>query len=121
MYEVPEEELVREVVFALQGVDGAVVRWRSAHSAYEVDPRVGVTAPQRALVARLCEAADDAAVRARALCRRRRRVRAAWQYVKTHELELWLGAVRLRWLLRQSVGRAPSDDDESVAVMQSLY
>ena len=72
-------------------------------------------------VARLCEAADDAAVRARALCRRRRRVRAAWQYVKTHELELWLGAVRLRWLLRQSVGRAPSDDDESVAVMQSLY
>ena len=62
MYEVPEEELVREVVFALQGVDGAVVRWRSAHSAYEVDPRVGVTAPQRALMARLCEAGARARV-----------------------------------------------------------
>lgn len=54
-FEVPEAALLRDVIFALQGIDGRYVRFDEGRDAYVVAPEVGVPLPTRLLVRRITE------------------------------------------------------------------
>jgi len=54
-FEIPEEALVRDVVFVLQGIDGQHIKFDVAADSYIVDPAVGIPKPTRELLRRLCE------------------------------------------------------------------
>ena len=53
--ELSEQALLRDVVFAFQGIDGKYVRWSNRANAFMVDPRTGVLQAVRTLVGKLCE------------------------------------------------------------------
>lgn len=54
-YEVPEEALLRDIIYTLQGIDGRFVRFDESREAYCVAPGVGVPLPTRRLVLRVTE------------------------------------------------------------------
>jgi gamma-tubulin complex component 3 len=55
LYEIPEEALVRDVLYCLQGIDGRFVKYDRTADGYGVVPEVGVPKPVRNLVRRICE------------------------------------------------------------------
>lgn len=54
-FEVPELRLLRDVIYALQGVDGRYIKYDSQRDCYSVVPEVGVPAATRDLIRRICE------------------------------------------------------------------
>ena len=54
-FEVPEQALVRDVVFCCQGIDGQYIAYEATADAYIINPRVGVSRAARDLLRRLCE------------------------------------------------------------------
>ena len=54
-HEVPESLIVRDVVFAMQGIDGQFVKFDKTVDGYTVVKGSGVPAPTRDLVRRICE------------------------------------------------------------------
>ena len=54
-HEVSEQLLLRDVVFALQGIDGEYIKYDSAVKGYVVDAGVGVPGSTRQLIRRICE------------------------------------------------------------------
>lgn len=55
-HQVPEPMLVRDVVFAMQGIDGQFIKFDKSVDGYMVERGHGVAAPTRDLVRRICEA-----------------------------------------------------------------
>lgn len=55
-HELSEQILLRDVVFALQGIDGEYIKYDIALKGYVVDAGVGVPAPTRQLIRKICEA-----------------------------------------------------------------
>jgi len=55
-HQVPESMLVRDVVFAMQGIDGQFIKFDKSVDGYMVERGHGVAAPTRDLVRRICEA-----------------------------------------------------------------
>eukprot|EP00898_Chlorokybus_atmophyticus_P006935 jgi/Chlat1/7242/Chrsp58S06891 len=53
--QVPESALVRDVLYACQGIDGKYIRFDNNADGYIVDPKVGVARPTRELLRRICE------------------------------------------------------------------
>ena len=53
--QVPESVLVRDVVFAMQGIDGHFIKFDKSLDGYAVERGQGVPAPTRDLVRRICE------------------------------------------------------------------
>lgn len=57
--QVPDAELVRDVLYVCQGLNGHHIKYRTTAEgglgAYQVDPTAGIPSPQRQLLARLCE------------------------------------------------------------------
>jgi gamma-tubulin complex component 3 len=53
--QVPESVLVRDVVFAMQGIDGRLIKFDKSIDGYAVERGQGVPAPTRDLVRRICE------------------------------------------------------------------
>jgi gamma-tubulin complex component 3 len=53
--ELSEQALIRDVVYAFQGIDGTYVRWSDRTRGYVVAPDVGVPASVRSMVGKLCE------------------------------------------------------------------
>lgn len=54
-HQVPEAVLVRDVVFAMQGIDGQFIKFDKAADGFVVQSGHGVPAPTRDLVRRICE------------------------------------------------------------------
>ena len=54
-FDVPEQALVRDVIFCCQGIDGQHIAYDASADAYVVNPRVGVSRAARDLLRRLCE------------------------------------------------------------------
>jgi gamma-tubulin complex component 3 len=54
-YDVPEEALVRDAVFAFQGIDGRFIKFDERLDGYAVVAEVGVPLPVRNIVRRICE------------------------------------------------------------------
>jgi gamma-tubulin complex component 3 len=54
--QVPESELVRDVIFVCQGINGRYIRYDAAAEGYVIDPSVGIPRAARQLAQRLCEA-----------------------------------------------------------------
>lgn len=54
-FEVDESELLRDVIFAFQGIDGKYVRYDTLIDGFVVDPKVGVPRGTRDLIRKLCE------------------------------------------------------------------
>jgi len=54
-HQVPEAALVRDVVFAMQGIDGQFVKFDKSVDGFAVERGHGVPAPTRDLVRRICE------------------------------------------------------------------
>ena len=54
-HDVPESVLVRDVVFAMQGIDGQYIKFDKTVDGYAVERGQGVSAPTRDLVRRICE------------------------------------------------------------------
>ena len=55
-WEVPEHDLVRDVLFVCQGIDGRYIRFDPAADGYLLDRHVSIPAAPRQLLQRLCEA-----------------------------------------------------------------
>ncbi|XP_067127787.1 gamma-tubulin complex component 3 homolog [Centruroides vittatus] len=53
--EIPEQELLREVLYAFQGIKGNYIQWEGAKNNCHVDLKVSMPKPQRHLVLRLTE------------------------------------------------------------------
>jgi len=54
-HEVSEKALMRDVIFALQGIDGQYIKFDVIADGYTVDRKIGVLQPTRDLVQRICE------------------------------------------------------------------
>jgi hypothetical protein len=54
-HELSEQLLLRDIVFALQGIDGEYVKYDTAVKGYVVDASVGVPGSTRQLIRRICE------------------------------------------------------------------
>lgn len=52
---VPEEALLRDVVFVLQGIDGRYIKFDSTLDAFAVPPGAGASAPERRMLQLICE------------------------------------------------------------------
>ena len=55
-HEMSEQLLLRDIVFALQGIDGEYIKYDSAVKGYVVDAAVGVPGTTRQLIRKICEA-----------------------------------------------------------------
>ena len=53
--ELSEQALLRDVIYAFQGIDGKYVRWSRRANGYLVDSRSGVPQAVRTLIGKLCE------------------------------------------------------------------
>jgi len=53
--EVTEEALLRDIIFALQGIDGHYIKFDVVTDGYAVDRKIAVLQPTRDLVQRICE------------------------------------------------------------------
>ncbi len=54
-HQVPESELVRDVIYVCQGIDGRYVAFDASADGYVIDPSVHIPRAPRALLQRLCE------------------------------------------------------------------
>eukprot|EP00923_Selenidium_pygospionis_P001673 GHVN01002422.1.p2 GENE.GHVN01002422.1~~GHVN01002422.1.p2 ORF type:complete len:1027 (-),score=213.04 GHVN01002422.1:9784-12453(-) len=52
---IPEEVLVRDILFCLQGVNGQYIHYHSAHDAYLLDSAIPACTSVRRLITRLCQ------------------------------------------------------------------
>ncbi len=50
-----EEDLLRDVIYTLQGIDGRYVKYDSVADSFQVDPRVGVPRATRDQISKICE------------------------------------------------------------------
>ena len=55
-FEIPEGHLLRDVVYAMQGIDGKYIKFDKAQDAFCVSRAHGVPAATRDLISRICEA-----------------------------------------------------------------
>ncbi|KAJ1732825.1 hypothetical protein LPJ61_001870 [Coemansia biformis] len=53
--DVPEGELLQDLIYVMQGIDGTYVRWNRLTSSYAIRPDVNLSRPTRAMVALLSE------------------------------------------------------------------
>ncbi|EME30162.1 tubulin family protein [Galdieria sulphuraria] len=54
-YEISEAILVREAIYAVQGIEGKYVKYQEQNEEYAVAPHIGVPQPVRELVRRICK------------------------------------------------------------------
>ncbi|KAH3813588.1 hypothetical protein DPMN_142049 [Dreissena polymorpha] len=54
-FEIPETELVRDLVYVFQGIEGKWVRFDASKDGYKVDPQAGIPKAIRQLVSKLAE------------------------------------------------------------------
>ena len=53
--QIPEQSLVKAVIYAVQGIDSKYSRYSIKDEAFVVDPSIGVPRSQRHLISQLCE------------------------------------------------------------------
>ncbi|KAJ2712981.1 Microtubule-nucleating Tub4p (gamma-tubulin) complex component [Coemansia spiralis] len=53
--DVPEAELLQDMIYVMQGVDGSYVRWNRLTSSYAIRPDVNLSRPTRAMIGLLSE------------------------------------------------------------------
>jgi hypothetical protein len=54
-FEVSEEDILRDVIYTLQGIDGRYVKYDPIEDAFQVDSRIGVPRATRDQVRKICE------------------------------------------------------------------
>ncbi|KAL0486928.1 Tubgcp3 [Acrasis kona] len=54
-FEVSEDEVLRDVIYALQGIDGKHVKYDSVEDCFQIDPLVGMPRSTRDQISKLCE------------------------------------------------------------------
>lgn len=53
--QIPEQRLLRDIIFVLQGIDGRYITFNKSLNAFSVSPEVGASSPERRLLHLICE------------------------------------------------------------------